>query len=146
MANDNFIDVTMLGALDVQRDLKRLEHNIQKKLVRSSLSKAMLPVRNLARSLAPVDKGDLKASIVRKNKTNKRGIYRSSIVTGTREELGITQNNKGYYPAAIEYGYKAQNGKHIPAKSFMRKALTDLRSSVIQNTANNIRTGIKRLK
>lgn len=137
----DFIDISMVGDKELTKQLKKLDFKLQKKIVRQSISKAMLPVRNAAIANAPVDSGKLKASIKRKNKT-KRGVSRSSIVTGTRSELGI--KTKGYYPAAIEYGYKKKNGEHVPAKSFMRKAISDNQTSVLNNVGKFIGNGIKK--
>lgn len=52
--------------------------------------------------------------------TLKRRIFRVGIqiVTGTRQELGIGENEDFYYPAAIELGAEG-----TPAKMPMRKAL-----------------------
>jgi len=85
-----------------------------------------------------VKSGKLKASIKRINRT-RRGISRSKIVTGGRTELGIPADAKGYYPAAIEYGSRNQ-----AAKPFMRKALSDLKESVLKNTGKFIAAGIKK--
>jgi len=132
----DFIDISMLGDKELESKLKNIDFKLQKKIVRSSLVKSMLPVRNKAIALAPVKTGKMKSSIKRKTRT-KRGITRVSIVTGTAEELGI--EGKYYYPAAIEYGTR-----HQPAKSFMRKALSDLKDSVLKNIAAHIRAGIKK--
>lgn len=130
----------MLGDKQLQKDLKNLDIKLQRKIVRSSISKAMLPVRNKAKQLVPVDSGALRDSIKRKNKT-RRGVSRSRIVTGTKFELGIPADAKGYYPAAIEYGTRDQ-----PARSFLRRALTDLKSSVLRNTGKFIHEGILKSK
>ena len=139
----DFIDISMVGEKELQKKLSKHDLKQQKKIVRSSEAKAMLPVRNKANALCPTDTGKLKSTIKRKNKT-RRGISRSKIVTGKRSELGIPPGTKGYYPAAIEYGYTMKNGKFIPAKSFMRQALSDLKGDVLKNVGRFISIGIKK--
>ena len=136
---DRFIDISMVGDKDLQRKLSKLEFNVQKKIVRNAISRAILPVRNKAKSLVPVDSGRLKQSIKRKT-SSRRGMATARIVTGDRAELGIPVDATGYYPAAIEYGTKNQ-----PAKSFMRAAITILRDHVLKKTGVHIDENIKKL-
>jgi hypothetical protein len=63
----------------------------------------------------------------------------AKIVTGTRLELGIPIDAKGYYPAVIEYGTSKQ-----AAKPFMRVALAQLRTHVIKKTGDYIDENIKK--
>jgi HK97 gp10 family phage protein len=133
-----FIDISVVGNRELQRKLRRLEVKLQKKIVRNAINRAILPVRDKAKSLAPVDSGILKSKIKRKTKV-KNGVARARIVTGTRMELGIPVDAKGYYPAAIEFGTQ-----HQPARSFMRAAITALRVHVLQKTGDYIDEGIRR--
>ena len=133
-----FIDISVLGDRTIQRKIKKLEFNLQKKIVRNALSRAMLPVRDKAKALAPFDTGLLEQSIKRRNKT-RRGFASSRIVTGTRAELGIPLKAKGYYPAVIEFGTATR-----PAYSYLRAAITSLRTHVLKKTADYIDEGIKK--
>ena len=133
-----FIDISIVGDKKLQAKLKKLEFKLQKKIVRNALSRAILPVRNKAKSLAPYDSGLLKQSIKRK-RGSKKGMAYAKIVTGTRLELGIPIDAKGYYPAAIEYGTSKQ-----AAKPFMRVALAQLRTHVIKKTGDYIDENIKK--
>jgi HK97 gp10 family phage protein len=135
-----FIDISVVGDRELQRKLRRLEVKLQKKIVRNAINRAILPVRDKAKSLVPVDSGLLKRSIKRKTGV-KKGIARARIVTGTRIQLGIPVDAKGYYPAAIEYGVPSQ-GKS--ANSFMRAAISALRTHVLQKTGDYIDEGIRR--
>jgi HK97 gp10 family phage protein len=136
----SFVDVSVLGDKELQKKLKRLDIKLQKKIVRNAISRAILPVKHKAKSLVPVESGLLKKSIKRKTGV-KKGIARARIVTGTRIELGIPIDAKGYYPAAIEFGVPSQ-GK--AAKSFMRAAITALKSHVLKKTGDHIDEGIKK--
>jgi len=128
----DYIDISILGDKALQRRLANMDVNLQKKFVRQAINRAMLPVKNKAQALAPVDTGRLRSSIKRRSRT-RRGISRAQVITGTRAELGIPVGSTGYYPAAIEYGTRKQ-----PARSFMRKALTDLRGHVLKKTGELI--------
>ena len=135
-----FIDISIVGDKKLQAKLKKLEFKLQKKIVRNALSRAILPVRNKAKSLAPYDSGLLKQSIKRK-RGSKKGMAYAKIVTGTRLELGIPIDAKGYYPAVIEYGAPSAG---IEAKPFMRVALAQLRTHVIKKTGDYIDENIKK--
>lgn len=128
----DFIDISILGDKKLQRKLRRLELAIQKKIVRQSINRAMLPVRNKAKQYVPVDSGRLRDSIKRVSRT-RRGKASARVVTGTRAELGIPSDAKGYYPAAIEYGTRKQS-----AQSFLRRAMTELKNSTLRKTSEFI--------
>ena len=134
----SFVSISVLGDKKLQKKLKQLDIKLQKKIVRNAINRAILPVRNKAKALAPVDSGLLKRSIKRKTGV-KKGIARARIITGTRFDLNIPFDAKGYYPAAIEYGTQDQ-----PARSFMRAAITALRSHVLKKTGDYIDAGIKK--
>jgi len=36
----------------------------------------------------------------------------------------------GYYPASLEYGFFARNGRYIPGFHFMEKAMTENKSNI----------------
>lgn len=136
------VDISMVGNKELERKLHRLDIQLQRKIVRGSMRKAMRQVRDEARNLAPVRTGRLQRSIKQQQRT-RRGVTRASIVTGERRELGIPANARGYYPAALEYGYR-RNGRHIPGRSFMRRALYSKRSGVLRDLADDINRGIMR--
>lgn len=141
--SDRFIDISITGDKELQKKLARLDFALQRTIVRQSARLAMKPVKDRAQSLVPVDSGQLKQSIKVMSKT-RRGISRISVVTGTRPELGIDPDQKGYYPAALEFGYKALNGRFIAPKSFLRKALSDLQESVKNDLGQKINAKILR--
>ena len=135
----DYIDISVLGDKELQKMLKNLDIKLQRKYVRQSINRAMLPVKNRAKALVPVNTGKLKDSIKKRART-KRGISRAMVVTGTKQELGIPENAKGYYPAAIEYGTR-----HQPAQSFLRKAMTELKDDTLNSTAKYIAGYIKKI-
>lgn len=140
MAGKGFMDISILGDKKLQRKLKRMDTQLQKKIVRKSMQDAMKPVKSAAKAYAPVDRGLLKRSIRTKSKS-KRGTIRVSITTGTRDQLGIPATAKGYYPAAIEYGTRKQ-----PAKPYMRRALTNKKTTILDDVKDGIAEGIRKVK
>lgn len=134
------VDISMIGDKDLERKLQRLDIQLQRSIVRTSMRQAMRQVRDEARNLVDVNTGRLRKSIKQKQRT-RRGVTRSQIVTGTRGELGIPASARGYYPAALEYGYK-RAGRHIAPRSFMRRALYNKKSRVLAEMAAHIRRKI----
>jgi|TARA_R110000851_G_scaffold36997_1_gene95880 HK97 gp10 family phage protein len=134
-----FIDISVIGDKKLQQKLKRLALGTQKKIVRNAINRAILPVREKAKALVPFDTGLLEQSIKRKT-SSRKGKASARIRTGTRAELGIPWDAKFYYPASVEFGTKSQ-----PAYSYMRAAITALRSQVIEKTGDYIDENIKKL-
>lgn len=93
----------LIGDKRLARKMELLAVGIQRKIVRKALRRAARPVRDRARSLAPVRTGALRKSIkVRAAKLRGRGRIGILVKTGTREELGIEASNRWYYPAVVE--------------------------------------------
>lgn len=136
----DFIDISFLGDKELQRKLKRLEIQTQRKIVRAEMRKSMKQVKDRAQALVPVDTGNLRRSIHQKQRT-KRGITRAFVATGTREQLGIPANERGYYPASIEFGARSIG---IEENSYLRRALNENKASVLKDMADGVGKGIER--
>lgn len=134
----DYIDISFLGDAELQRKLKRIALQAQRKVVRAALRKSMRQVKERAQALVPVDSGRLRDSIHQKSRT-KRGISRAFVATGTRQELGIPSDAKGFYPAVIEYGTRTRS-----PQSYLRRALQEKRSAVLSKAASDIGAGIER--
>ena len=134
----DFIDISFIGDAKLQRKLKQIALQAQRKIVRAALRKSMKQVKDRAKSLVPVDSGKLRDSIHQKSRT-KRGISRAFVATGTRDQLGIPSDAKGFYPAVIEYGTRTR-----APRSFLRRALQEKRSDVLSKAAADIGAGIER--
>ena len=134
----DYIDISFTGDKKLQRKLARVVVQTQRKIVRASMRKAMKVVKDRAQALVPVDTGKLRNSIRQMSRT-KRGISRAYVATGTREELGIPPDAKGFYPAVIEYGTRER-----PAHSYLRRAMEEKRTEVIRKAADEIGRGITR--
>jgi len=111
------------GLQQTIKALKGFEPILQKKILRKVLRKATKPVLEKARALVPVDTGKLqknmKVRAVGQGKRKRRGLLGASVRTPTRDTLGIDPDDRGYYPAVLEYGSAKRN---IPAKAYLRKA------------------------
>lgn len=133
----DYIDVSFIGDKKLERKLKRMALATQRKIVRAGINKAMKQVKDRAKELVPVDTGKLRDSIKQKRRT-RRGISRAMVVTGTREELGIGANERGFYPAVLEYGTRDRT-----ARPYLRAALAEKSGQVIDDAAAHIKQGIE---
>lgn len=67
----------------------------------------------------------------------------ATVVTGTRAELQIGNSTKGYYPAAVEFGYRhGRGGNFIPAQPYLRPALYDHEAEILNIMKAEIKEGI----
>ncbi len=126
-------DISLVGDKKTARKLKKMDAKIARKVMREALKDAMEPVKDLAKSRAPVDQGLLRKSIRTAASVNAKRAA-AFVRTGTRKQLRIPLDAKYYYPAAIEYGTRKRG-----ARSFLRSALGALRGQVLRKTGDNIR-------
>lgn len=135
-------NIRVTGEQDILRRLVTLPVKLQRKVIRQASRKAAKPVRARARALAPVRTGRLRRSIkLRSIRRNRRGRIGVNVLTGTREELGITAG--GYYPAAQEYGWRS-GGRRVSGVRYFRRALTDLAGQTERIMRTEILAGIER--
>lgn len=135
------------GGPELKRQLEGLKKSFAKKVVNKAARAAARPILERAKANCPVDTGALKKSIkmraVRSNRSGYAGVW---IAPGTREELGIPQGAKYYYPSAVEFGRrpkgsgvsaggrtksKKERGKNpgMHAKPFLRPAFDSLKDT-----------------
>ena len=127
------VDISVLGDKELSKSLGRLEMKMQKSIVRKALRKAARPVLDSAKSLVPVMTGKLKDSLRIRTLKSRRGTVNVIVETGKRSELGISPNDKYFYPVVVEY-------KH---KSFMRAAIDARRTDAYEIAKREIRAGIE---
>lgn len=131
------LDISVLGSTELERQFKKLASSEQRKVARRALRKAARPIQAAAKSLAPKDLGNMARTIkiraVRRSRKHVGVIVR----TGTRDDLGISDDNKWYYPAHVELGTQ-----HLPARPFMRPALDHNRDRSIAILRREIAAGI----
>lgn len=130
------VNITVLGAPAIQKALQELDIKIQKKIVKKAIGSAMPVVLNKAQDLCLVDTGKLQASLhiaFYKRGGKAVGAY---VMTGTREELGIEDDDPHFYPAAVEYGHG-----NVAARPFLRPALIGSEGRVMAILADEIARG-----
>ena len=134
------VDISVLGNKQLQKQLKLLAGNMQKKIVRQALRAAAKPVLAAAKAKCPVKSGRLEKSLKLRAMKRKRGQFGVRIKTGTKAELGIPADDKFYYPAHVELGHGS-----VPAVPYMRSALEENRSSSLRIVALMVKAGIDKV-
>lgn len=133
------VDISVLGERELERKLAKLTAGVQRKIVRRALRDAAKPIRDAAKSRAPVKSGRLRRNI--KVRSMRRSRVRLGVLvrTGTRDEMGIPSDSPWYYPAIIEYGYE-----NVPANPFLRGALDSNRQKALRIISDSVLGGINR--
>lgn len=122
--------VKIEGMKELNKSLKRLGEAPQKH-VTSSVRKGMNISFKDAKAKAPIETGELKSGIKmvgEKSRIKGKKVYQ--IVFDRAKNDIFQKKNKegkviGYYPASMEYGFFARNGKYIPGYHFLKKALEE---------------------
>ena len=116
----------LVGIGGLQQTIKALQGftpTLQKKILRKVLRKATKPVLEKAIALVPVDTGklqqNLKIRAVSHGRKKRRGLIGASVRTPARDKLDIDKDDRGYYPAVLEYGSAKRN---IAPRAYLRKA------------------------
>lgn len=133
-------------------EFQKLAFETQAKVIDGVLDKGSRLVLAAAKSLAPADTGALylhlkikgKSAFARGGGLRENSRFKRSIVTGTRREMMIDPNVKGYYPFSIEYGYRRANGVHVPARPYMRPALEQNKELIRGNMAREIKRAVEK--
>ena len=139
------IDISMFGDKELQRKLNRLAGTKGKTIVNRAMRASAKRLRPLVAAAVPVDEGTLKAAM---DKAKIRALTRKSstgvgIALPTREELGISPDDKYYYPVLIEYGF-TRKGTHYPARSFLRAVVDAHTPTEHAQIGRDIGAGIER--
>lgn len=140
------IDISIVGDKQLEKKLHRLVTAAQKKIVKGSLRKEA--VRSRARIVRNIDREGLvdtgtmrqafkKAKIVLASQS--KNFIRLGPMMPTRAELNIPQDEKGYYPFSLEYGFGVR-----PATPFVRPAMDENKGESIAAIGSDIGKGIER--
>jgi len=126
--------------------------DIQKgKVAERAVLAAAQVVKNDAISLVPKGTGLLASSIGIQLVPVGKGLgiqikgagASATVFTGSRADLQIDANASGYYPAALEFGYRhARSGNFVPARPYLRPALYNNQSRVLNIMKRELRLGI----
>lgn len=140
------LDVT--GCVELMRVFEQIGTTAQAKVLRPALTRAWRPVRVAVqreiRRQGLVKTGRMLRTIKARALPRKRGSIGRSILTGTRAELGIPDDSKHYYPAALEYG-ESHGARRTQPKAFMRKAFDATKDEAYEIYKRTVRQGIERL-
>jgi hypothetical protein len=104
-------DISILGDKELEEVLKFLPANLERNVLNKSLKEAARFVLEDARRLAPGDTGTLKRRLHIRAMKRRRGRIGYLIASGTREQLGIKADAKGFYPASQHYGWFPRGAK-----------------------------------
>jgi len=134
------VSILMLGDLELQKKLQALPDKLEKQIVKKAIRKAMKPILERARQLAPKDTGRMAATLrIVTLRSRQRGKFGMQVVSGTKPDLGIAAGSKWYYPAHVELGTRK-----MPARSYLRAAMDSLRESTLEKIKAEIGAGIER--
>lgn len=139
--------VKIEGMRELNRSLKKLGE-VPQKHVTASVRKGMNVAFKDAKNKAPIETGELKSGIKmvgEKSRIKGKKVYQ--IVFDRAKNNVFQKENKegkvtGYYPASMEYGFFARNGRYIPGYHFLKKALEEnsgkVQKTIIENMQNKI--------
>lgn len=127
---------TVEGLDKLQNDLKKLG-KVPQKHVTASAKKGMNIVLKDAKANAPYDTGQLKKGMIlqgEKSRYKGKKVYRVVFDPAMNDVFQKKVKNPGesgspnakdtaYYPASMEYGYFARNGRYIPGYRFIHNSL-----------------------
>jgi len=146
--------IALIGDKELERRLNAFESNVSKRLLKNAMKHAMKPALQAIKARVPVDTGRLRDSlkiVAWTGKRRQRGKFGFKVVTGTREELGIPEGAKGYYPFAVEAGhYTARSwilgsgGKRVPARPYMRPGFKAAQPQMLATLTQRMKENIRR--
>lgn len=141
------IDISMIGDKALEKKFRRLEDKVQKRIVRKALRasakrfKARV-IENVSGFPVGVRTGRYRAAIKAgkvKAIPRSRGRIGVGIPMPLRSELGISPDDKHYFPAALEYGSDT-----APARPHFRPAVDEHKSEELRQIGRDIGDGIER--
>lgn len=140
MANQG-VDISLIGDKALMRKLARLPDAVEKKIVRKVLRDHAKVVKARVVALVPVRTGNLKAAYANSKiqSAGKRGLIRVGITYPTRQELGIAEDSRWFYPRHVEYGEGFG-----PARPHLRPAIDNYRESDRRTIGSAIGRAIER--
>lgn len=141
--------VKIEGMKELNRSLKRLGE-VPQKHVTSSVRKGMNVAFKAAKYNSPVETGELKGGLKmvgERSKIKGKKVYQ--IVFDRAKNDIFQKKNKegkviGYYPASMEYGFFARNGRYIPGYHFLKKSLEENSGQVQKVVVESMQSKIEK--
>ena len=126
--------ITIQGAVEISKALRKLPERIAKKVVRQSIREGLKPVKNAVRTEAPYLTGRTKKAVKIKAWKRKKWRIGASVRIGAGDYLGET-----YYAAFVQYGTVRR-----AADPFMTRAYEQTGDRAKAETMRLIREGTER--
>lgn len=123
------------GMKELQKSFKKLGEVPQKCVTPAARKGMNIPLKS-AKNNAPVDAGELKKGmklVGEKSRIKGKKVYQ---VVFDRAKNNIFQKKNaagqvvGYYPASMEHGFFAKNGRYIPGYHFLKRAMEDNKGAI----------------
>lgn len=135
-------DLTLLGDKELDRVLRTFPEKVQTRALRPAVRDGIKIVAKAAKAAMPRASGAMmRAGFKVRSMKRKKGRVGVRIYTGTREQLGIPEKAKGYYPFAVETGTAARH-----ATPFLRPAAGAQRGPVFQAVWRRLWLELERLR
>lgn len=128
----------------------KLERKVLRQAVREGAKPALADARNNVRTIRRTGEhtDDLARLLKIRAIKRRKGVIGVNIQTPTREELGIPETHKFYWPAVLEFGAKRSGrdgtGPPVPPHGYMRNAWLKNRDSSSRRIMELIWEGIRR--
>jgi HK97 gp10 family phage protein len=136
------VRLDLSGHHDLDRAFRRLEGGAQRKVTTRAMRTAWRGVHAKAIAKAPVLTGKVKAGIQLRAVRGKRGVFGVRVVLPTREQLGLSDATKAYYPAAVEFGRRTRSGARVGARPFLRPAYDEGKEAALVTFRVELGAGI----
>lgn len=137
------------GHKELERAFKRLEGPMQGKATRSAMRRAWKVVHAAATAKVAVLTGRLKAGLKLRATKTKRGaggsVFGVRVLAPYRDQLGIADSAKGYYPFSLEFGRRTKSGARVGMRPFMRPAFDETKDRAYSTFRTELGTEIGKL-
>ncbi|MEJ2202945.1 MAG: HK97 gp10 family phage protein [Gemmatimonadota bacterium] len=142
-------DIRVLGDKKLTKAMRKLPEKMERKVLRKAMRTAFKTTLERAKARVPVHSGALKRSLKLRSRRGGRRKIAYAIFSGGKDQLGVPSKTKsgrprGYYPAAIEFGWKA-GSRPVPERPWMRAALKESEAQVLAKLRRELWTGIRRI-
>ena len=144
-SNTAIFDMKALGLETLQRGFRNLPKKFQRKVLASAIREGGKIALAASKEAVPTKSQKLKRGLKLRAAPRRGGTIGVLIKTPERDKLDIPPSAKGYYPAAIEYGFRhVKSGKNVPSMSYLRDPLEKNSARIIIKMKSEIAPGIKR--
>lgn len=137
------ITFQLVGVEELIQTLRKLRGAAIRKVYRQALREAARPVLATAKQIVLIKSRRLQKSLKIRAGRRSRRFISVVIKPGTRSELGIAPDAKGYYPTHIELGFSRGTTK-FPGNRYLRDAMLLERFDAIRSISARVKQGIER--